>query len=159
MTRYCAKAEPEVVLRTGRFFSSRTLSWRHPNFRKPKSPLGTHSVLSISANFKIHQNFSRAEVVLRTGRFFSSRTLSWRHPNFRQSKSSLGTHSVLSILYSKGAKVLAPFEYVIYEDNQIGFRWWLWPCGGRRPESDPAGGAIGNWFGYRKGHQNFCHSL
>ena len=50
----------------------------------------------------------------------------------------------ISILYSKGAKILAPFEYVIYEENQIGFQWRLWPCEGRRPESDLAGGAIGN---------------
>ena len=33
----------------------------------------------------------------------------------------------ISILYSKGAKILAPFEYVIYEENQIGFQWRLWP--------------------------------
>ena len=50
----------------------------------------------------------------------------------------------ISILYSKGAKILAPFEYVICEDNQIGFQGRLWPCEGRRPESDLAGGAIGN---------------
>ena len=51
--------EPEVVLRTGRFFSSRTLSWRYQNFGKPKSSLGTHSVLSIYICFKIRQNFGR----------------------------------------------------------------------------------------------------
>ena len=33
----------------------------------------------------------------------------------------------ISILYLKGAKILAPFEYVIYEENQIGFQWRLWP--------------------------------
>ena len=58
--------------------------WLRPTaYAGPKSSLGTHSVLSISAIIlRCTQILVEPEVVLRTGRFFSSRTLSWRHPNF-----------------------------------------------------------------------------
>ncbi len=76
------------------------------------------------------------------------------------------------ITYSKGAKILAPFEYNIdiknrwdikttsgstkilaylktngYGKNRMRSQRRLWPCVGRRPESDPAGGVFGNTFG------------
>ena len=90
------------------------------------------------------------------------------------------------ITYSKGAKILAPFEYNIdiknrwdikttsgstkilaylktngYGKNRMRSQRRLWPCVGRRPESDPTGGVFGNTFGsltysaFKYKHQNF----
>ena len=84
------------------------------------------------------------------------------------------------------AKILAPFEYNIdiknlwdikttsgstkilaylktngYRKNRMRSQRRLWPCVGRRPESDPAGGVFGNTFGsltysvFKYKHQNF----
>ena len=65
------------------------------------------------------------------------------------------------ITYSKGAKILAYLKTNGYRKNRMRSQRRLWPCVGRRPESDPAGGVFGNTFGsltysvFKYKHQNF----
>ena len=40
--------------------------------------------------------------------------------------------------------------------KKIDFQKRLWPCGGRRPESDPAGGVFGSLFFYISIYDNTC---
>ena len=59
------------------------------------------------------------------------------------------------------AKILAYLKTNVYRKNRMSSQRRLWPCGGRRPESDPAGGVFGNSFGshmysvFKYKHQNF----
>ena len=62
---------------------------------------------------------------------------------------------------SGSTKILAYLKTNGYRKNRMSFQRRLWPCGGRRLESDPAGGAVGNSFGsliysvFKYKHQNF----
>lgn len=62
---------------------------------------------------------------------------------------------------SGSTKILAYLKTNGYRKNRMSSQRRLWPCGGRRPESDPAGGAVGNSFGsltysvFKYKHQNF----
>ena len=59
------------------------------------------------------------------------------------------------------AKILAYLKTNGYGKNRMRSQRRLWPCVGRRPESDPAGGVFGNTFGsltysaFKYKHQNF----
>ena len=51
------------------------------------------------------------------------------------------------------------FEYVVSWDisnKKIDFQKRLWPCGGRRPKSDPAGGVFGSLFFYISIYDDTC---
>ena len=58
-------------------------------------------------------------------------------------------------------KILAYLKTNVYRKNRMRSQRRLWPCVGRRPESDPAGGVFGNTFGsltysiFKYKHQNF----
>ena len=62
---------------------------------------------------------------------------------------------------SGSTKILAYLKTNGYGKNRMRSQRRLWPCVGRRPESDPAGGVFGNTFGsltysvFKYRHQNF----
>ena len=62
---------------------------------------------------------------------------------------------------SGSTKILAYLKTNGYGKNRMRSQRRLWPCVGRRPESDPAGGVFGNAFGsltysvFKYKHQNF----
>ena len=62
---------------------------------------------------------------------------------------------------SGSTKILAYLKTNGYGKNRMRSQRRLWPCVGRRPESDPAGGVFGNTFGsltysvFKYKHQNF----
>ena len=62
---------------------------------------------------------------------------------------------------SGSTKILVYLKTNGYGKNRMRSQRRLWPCVGRRPESDPAGGVFGNTFGsltysvFKYKHQNF----
>lgn len=62
---------------------------------------------------------------------------------------------------SGSTKILAYLKTNGYGKNRMRSQRRLWPCVGRRPEPDPAGGVFGNTFGsltysvFKYKHQNF----
>ena len=62
---------------------------------------------------------------------------------------------------SGSTKILVHLKTNVYRKNRMRSQRRLWPCVGRRPESDPAGGVFGNAFGsltysvFKYKHQNF----
>ena len=74
---------------------------------------------------------------------------------------NFGAFSATKSIPNGSTKILAYLKTNGYGKNRMRSQRRLWPCVGRRPESDPAGGVFGNTFGsltysaFKYKHQNF----